>query len=101
MATLATGIGMSLSMIPPCIVALVAFWWRLATLTPSTITLPDAGRARLTSPSLPLSLPVRTTTRSPFLIFMSEHLRGQRDDAHEALVAQLPPDGPEDAGAAG
>src|SRR3984957_11173746 len=32
---------------------------------------------------------------------MSEHLRGERDDAHEALVAQLAADGPEDAGPAG
>src|SRR5580658_10582340 len=31
---------------------------------------------------------------------MSEHLRGERDDAHEALVAQLAADGPEDAGPA-
>src|SRR3984885_6690507 len=31
---------------------------------------------------------------------MSKHLRGERDDAHEALVAQLAADGPEDAGPA-
>src|SRR3954470_8745403 len=38
-------------------------------------------------------------TRSPFLIFiaMSEHLRSERDDAHEPLVAELPADRAEDA----
>src|SRR6478752_1570691 len=30
-----------------------------------------------------------------------QHLRGQRDDLHEALLAQLTTDGPEDAGATG
>src|SRR5690606_22666522 len=30
----------------------------------------------------------------------SQHLRGEGHDAHEALVAQLPPDGTEHAGAA-
>src|SRR4029453_4107767 len=113
MATLDTGIGMSLSMIPPCMVVRVAFWWRLATLTPSTMTLPLVGRARLTSPSLPRSLPVSTTTRSPLRIFMlfflvpvplrfmSQHLRRQGDDAHEALLPQLAAHGPEGAGAPG
>ena len=38
-----TGNGISLSMMPPCMVALVARWWRLALLAPSTITLPTAG----------------------------------------------------------
>src|SRR3954454_4873396 len=46
-----------------------------------------------------------TLTVSPFLIFIvcfpiSEHLRCQRDDLHEPLVAQLPAHGAEDAGAA-
>src|SRR5690606_7759599 len=36
----------------------------------------------------------------PLLHLHSEHLRRQRDDLHEALVAQLPTDGPEDAGTA-
>src|SRR4051812_14088733 len=124
--------GMSLSMIPPCMVAVRALVWRLATLTPSTITLFWAGRTRMTMPSLPRSLPVSTRTRSPFLILRpaiscrllprragnirrfaatarafwvavlpSQHLRCERDDAHEALVAQLPADGTEDAGPPG
>src|SRR5918997_4768214 len=52
----------------------------------------------MTLPFAPLSLPAMTTTVSPFLIFMSEHLRSQRDDLHELPVAQLAPDRAEDAG---
>src|SRR5687768_6556053 len=51
----------------------------------------------MTFPFAPLSLPAMTTTVSPFLIFMSEHLRSQRDDLHELLVAQLATDRTEDA----
>src|SRR3984957_10793398 len=58
------------------------------------------GMARTTSAFLPLSLPDRTITWSPLWIFMSKHLRCERHDAHEALVAQLAADGPEDAGPA-
>src|SRR3989442_14719482 len=57
----------------------------------------------MTSPSLPRSLPVRTRTRSPFLIFMTEtsqHFRCERNDSHELLVAQLTADRAEDAGTA-
>src|ERR687888_2079334 len=54
----------------------------------------------MTLPRAPLSLPAITWTVSPFLIFMSEHLRCQRDDLHELLVAQLAADRAEDAGAA-
>src|SRR5438552_2371121 len=57
----------------------------------------------MTSPSLPRSLPVRTRTRSPFFIFMTEtsqHFRCERDDSHELLVAQLTADRAEDARAA-
>ena len=62
----------------------------------------------MTLPLTPRSLPVITWTVSPFLtcIFamvddaMVEHLRGQRDDLHEPLVAQLAADRAEDAGAA-
>src|SRR4051794_11733429 len=58
----------------------------------------------MTRPCLPRSLPLRMWTRSPFLILMvcatSEHLRRQRDDFHEVLLAQLACDRPEDAGAA-
>src|ERR1051325_5405850 len=55
----------------------------------------------MTLPFAPLSLPAITWTVSPFLIFMSEHLRCQRDDLHELLVAQLAADRAEDAGTAG
>src|SRR3954451_13036724 len=44
-----------------------------------------------------------TWTVSPFLMrsfAISEHLRSQRNDLHELLVAQLAPLRPEDAGAA-
>src|SRR5438067_2931475 len=54
----------------------------------------------MTLPLAPLSLPETTTTVSPFLIFMSEHLRSQRDDLHELTVAQLAADRAEDAGPA-
>src|SRR5687768_7140312 len=57
----------------------------------------------MTLPVTPRSLPLMTMTRSPFLIFiaMSEHLRRQRDDSHEPLLAQLAADRAEDARAAG
>src|SRR6516165_1641519 len=102
MATFDAGIGMSLSMIPPCIVALVERWCFLATLRPSTMTMLRSGRTRVIAACLPTSLPVRTSTWSPFLsrIFtrsMSEHLRGERDDAHETPLPQLAAHGPEDA----
>src|SRR4051794_2852151 len=51
----------------------------------------------MTLPCWPLSLPAITWTVSPFLIRMSEHLRRQRDDLHEALVAQLAAHRAEDA----
>src|SRR3954463_6809959 len=52
----------------------------------------------MTLPVLPLSLPEITTTLSSVLIRMaSEHLRGERDDLHEAAVAQLARDRAEDA----
>src|SRR5262249_16469572 len=65
---------MSLSMMPPCMVARVARWCRLATLTPSTITRFDFGRTRMTSPSLPRSLPCNTRTRSPLCSFIEPPL---------------------------
>src|ERR1044072_670100 len=57
----------------------------------------------MTLPDTPLSLPLTTRTRSPFLIFipMSEHLRGERDDAHEPLLPQLAAHRAEDAGPSG
>src|SRR6478609_4305491 len=51
----------------------------------------------MTLPCRPLSLPAMIWTVSPFLIRMSEHLRCQRDDLHEALVTQLAADRAEDA----
>jgi hypothetical protein len=43
MATLAALIGMSLSMMPACIVALLWRWCFFATLTPSTMTRFESG----------------------------------------------------------
>src|SRR5215208_1933169 len=51
-------------------------------------------------PVLPLSLPEITMTSSSVRSFISEHLRGERDDPHEAAVAQLARDRAEDARAA-
>src|SRR3712207_3195591 len=68
--------------------------------SPSTNTRSFFGSVRMTLPVLPLSLPEITTTSSSVRMRMSEHLRGERDDAHEAAVAQLARDRPEDAGAA-
>src|SRR3954453_9284808 len=84
---------------PPPWTTLVCF---LPRLTPSTTTRRSSRSTRITLPSAPLSLPAITFTVSPFLIFMecfpiSEHLRCQRDDLHEPLVAQLAPDRAEDA----
>src|SRR5690349_1597960 len=64
------------------------------------MTLFSAGKTRPMTPSLPLSLPVITRTVSPFFNFISDDLRGERDDAHELAVAQLAADRAEDAGAA-
>src|SRR3990167_4028098 len=60
-------------------------------LTPSTRTRFSVGRTFSTLPVRPLSLPVRTTTRSPFLILaaMLQDLRSQRDDLHVVLGAQF------------
>src|SRR5690606_33871433 len=68
--------------------------------TPSTRTRFSFGKAWMTLPLAPLSLPEMTSTVSPLCTFMSEHLRGQRDDLHELLVAQLAAHGAEDASAA-
>src|SRR6516164_6306585 len=77
--------------------------WRLATLIPCTIIRESAGSTRNTSPILPLSRPVMTTTLSPFLILSfaiarhSQDLRGQRHDLHESARPQLAGDGAENA----
>src|SRR6478672_2728036 len=85
--------------VPPCWAALVC---RLMRFTPSTTTRPCSRSTSMTLPSAPLSLPAITLTVSPFLILtlISEHLRCQRDDPHEPLVAQLAAHGAEDARAA-
>src|SRR3978361_837937 len=88
---------------PPWLTTLVCFLTRL---TPSTTTRCSSRSTRITLPSAPLSLPAITLTVSPFLIFIecfpiSEHLRRERDDLHELLVAQLAAHGAEDAGATG
>src|ERR687893_331143 len=51
-------------------------------------------------PVLPLSLPEITMTSSSVRSFISEHLRGERDDLHEPAVAQLAGHRTEDARAA-
>src|SRR4051794_27276618 len=108
--TLDTWIAASWVTIPPVVPArppwLTTLVCRLTRFTPSTITRSTSGRTEMTLPSAPLSRPAMTRTTSPFLIFkfffplMSQHLRGQRDDPHEALVAQLATHRAEDAGAA-
>src|SRR5262245_13662538 len=104
--TLDTWIGASVVMIPPvvpprppCWTTLVCFLTRF---TPSTMTRCSSRSTWITLPSAPLSLPAITLTVSPFLIFIecfpiSEHLRCERDDLHEPLVAQLSADRAEDA----
>src|SRR5699024_7692527 len=70
----------------------------------STMTRFESLRTSSTRPVLPRSSrgPELRMTRSPFLIFaMSDHLRSQRDDLHEALVTQLPAHRAEDARATG
>src|SRR5262245_9698097 len=87
---------------PPAWTTLVCFLTRF---TPSTTTRCSSRSTWITLPSAPLSLPAITLTVSPFLIFIacfpiSEHLRRQRDDLHEPLVAQLAAHRAEDARAA-
>src|SRR6056297_4138060 len=83
-ARLLRSIGIAFGMRPPWLVWL---WrvWRTTMFTPSTTAFPALGSTDEIVPSLPLSLPARTTTLSPFfsLAAMSKHLRGERDDLHE------------------
>src|SRR5262249_60459539 len=83
---------------------------RLFMLTPCTRTRIPLLSTLSTSPVLPRSLPVMTTTLSPFLILnfamilasppvRLEHFRRQRNDLHELLASQLPRHRPEDTGA--
>src|SRR3978361_546189 len=85
---------------PPWLTTLVCFLTRLP---PSPITRCSSRSTWMTLPSAPLSLPAITLTVSPFLILtlMSEHLRRERNDLHDLLVAQLAARGTEDARAAG
>src|SRR2546427_632863 len=94
------------------------------TFTPSTTTRNCLGYTCRTLPSRPRSSPRITRTRSPLATwslwragsrsvrrarrlflktsgFISDHLRRERHDLHELLLAQLAPDRPEDAGRAG
>src|SRR6185295_6055712 len=101
----------SLSMMPPGLPG-AGRVWRLIMFTPCTSTRASSRSTRSTSPLLPLSLPVLTTTLSPFRILnftaiaapdfplarRLQHFRRQRDDLHEVLAAQLARHRPEDAG---
>src|SRR5581483_9845342 len=53
-------------------------WWRLTMLRFSTITRPSRGRAWITRPCLPRSLPLRTWTMSPFRTFIGPLVRVTR-----------------------
>src|SRR3954447_19388506 len=102
-ATFDACIGISLSMMPPCIVARVGFWCFFTMFMPSTITRSNSGITRVIMPVLPTSLPASTNTSSPLRSFMfdsSQHLGRERHDAHELAIAKLPADRTEDAGAA-
>src|SRR6476620_3445274 len=105
--TLEMWIGASEVTMPPVVPArppwLTTFVCFLTRLTPSTITRCSSRSTWMTLPSAPLSLPAITLTVSPFLMLtlISEHLRRQRNDLHELLVAQLTAHGTEDARAAG
>src|SRR3954447_8762719 len=99
-------IGASLVMMPPVLVCPVveALVCRLTRLTPSTITRSCSLITSITEPVTPLSLPAMTLTWSPFLMLtelvlraISEHLRCERNDAHELLVAKLTAYGTKDA----
>src|SRR5690606_23940437 len=71
-------------------------------LTRSTTALPSDGRTCRTFPRAPRSRPWMTSISSFLRIFtlaISEDLRRQRDDPHEAPLAQLTGHRPEDAGA--
>src|SRR5436305_8957842 len=89
-------------MMPPCIVARVGFWCFFAMFMPSTMTRSAPGNTRVIVARPPTSVPASTTTSSPFFSFNFvfielEHLRREGHDPHEAAVAELAPDGTEDA----
>src|SRR5689334_8027955 len=94
---------MTLFAVAPAFRLGLSFVWRTMMFAPCTITLFSLGIALVTSPRLPLSLPEITSTRSPFFTLslmgsrgalgfnrgILKHLRGQRHDLHEIVLAQL------------
>src|SRR5256712_796106 len=121
--TFDAAIGAGNSMIPLSPWGVVARLCFFTTFTPSTTTRNCLGYTCRTLPSRPRSSPRITRTRSPLATwslwragsrsvrrarrlflktsgFMSDHLRRERHDLHELLLAQLAPDRPEDAGRA-
>src|SRR5579859_515590 len=72
--------------------------------TPSTITRCFLGMTAMILPRLPRSAPAMTTTSSPFftcnLFITSNHLRRERDNFHEFLLAQFAGDRAENTRAA-
>src|SRR2546427_890561 len=122
--TFDAAIGAGNSMIPLSPWGVVARLCFFTTFTPSTTTRNCLGYTCRTLPSRPRSSPRITRTRSPLATwslwragsrsvrrarrlflktsgFISDHLRRERHDLHELLLAQLAPDRPEDAGRAG
>src|SRR5580704_7558821 len=101
--TFDTAMGLSRSAMPPLI------WreglgrvWRLIIETPSTNTVPFLRLTSRTRPVFPRSRPAMTFTWSSFLILilsgggglnfllpMLDDLRSERNDFHEAFVAEL------------
>src|SRR3990172_3952886 len=78
-------------------------WCFLRRLAPCTTTRLSSGRVRRTSPRIPLSRPLMTSTVSPFLIFTSfpplrrlQDFRRQRNNLGEPSLAQLARHGPKD-----
>src|SRR3990170_2530375 len=110
--TLAWSSGASNWITPGFIVRPPVWIWRwcfLRRLAPCTTRRPSLGSVRSTSPRMPLSRPLMTSTVSPFLIFTSalrragasQYFRRQRGDLGEPLVAQLARHRAEDARAPG
>src|SRR5580765_4652655 len=92
--------GISFVTIPPCSPFIgLGRWCFFTWLMPATSTC--SASTGVTSPRLPLSRPVITTTLSPFLILRItiplQDFRRERDDFHESLGTQLARDRPEDA----
>src|SRR5258705_10508165 len=99
-ATFEMWIGMSFVTMPPCSPFIgLGRWCFFTWLMPATSTC--SSSTRVTSPRLPLSRPVITTTLSPFLIlrigFLLQGFRREGADLQESLGAQLARDRPEDA----